>query len=123
MKKIFILILILPFLAKSQGTKVDSAGNVLSTYLSIGTSKTSSPLTVTNFTTSFIAPQTGTIIHIVSDNTVNGRISSDTYNNTSFTGRVNEMKMGASYEDFISMCYLIVSNNEKKNKINNLKAV
>jgi hypothetical protein len=58
------------------------------TTMGIGTRATSSPLTVSNFTTSFPSPQTGTVLHIVSDNAVNGRVSSDTYNNTSFTGPV-----------------------------------
>ncbi|MBX4191857.1 MAG: hypothetical protein KW804_03595, partial [Candidatus Doudnabacteria bacterium] len=56
------------------------------TTLSVGTSVTTSPLTVTNFTTSFPSPQTGTIGHFVSDNSVNGRLSFDTYNDASFTG-------------------------------------
>ena len=58
------------------------------TTMGIGTRATTSPLTVANFSTSFVAPQAGTMIHIVSDNSVNGRISHDTYNNTSFTGSI-----------------------------------
>ena len=53
---------------------------------SIGTVASTAPLTVANFTTSFPTPQSGTMIHAVSDAAINGRISFDTYNNTSFTG-------------------------------------
>jgi hypothetical protein len=56
--------------------------------VSIGTEVNTAPLTVANFATSFPTPQTGTIIHIVSDGVTNGRISSDTYNNASIAGSI-----------------------------------
>lgn len=88
MKRIFIILLFLPFFSKGQGTIVDSTGNIISTAFSIGTKKTTAPLTVANFATDFPAPQSGTMLHIISDNVVNGRISTDTYNNASFTGPI-----------------------------------
>jgi len=54
--------------------------------VSIGTRVNTAPLTVANFTTTFPAPQIGTMLHIVSDNTVNGRVSMDVFNNASITG-------------------------------------
>jgi len=54
--------------------------------VSIGTRVSTAPLTVSNFLTSFPTPQTGTILHLVSDAVTNGRLSFDTYNNSSFTG-------------------------------------
>lgn len=56
------------------------------TTLSVGTPYTTSPLTVTNFTTAFPTPQVGTMLHLVSNASTNGRLSFDTYNNASFTG-------------------------------------
>jgi len=64
------------------------------TTLGVGTRATSSPLTVANFTTSFTAPQTGTIIHVVSEASVNGRVSFDTYNDVSFTGSIFQGRRG-----------------------------
>jgi len=49
------------------------------TTMSIGTNYTTSPLTVTNFTSSFPTPQVGTMVHIISDNVVNGRVSMAVY--------------------------------------------
>jgi len=54
--------------------------------VSIGTEVNTAPLTISNFTTSFVTPQVGTMLHLVSDAAINGRVSFDTYNNTSFTG-------------------------------------
>ena len=72
---------------KANGTGFELAdSSSYQTSLGIGTSYKTAPLTVANFTTSFPAPQTGTMLHLVSYNTVNGRVSFDTYNNTSFTG-------------------------------------
>lgn len=42
--------------------------------------------TIKNTNNSYVVPQTGTMLHLVSDNVVNGRISNDTYNNVSFVG-------------------------------------
>jgi len=67
MKKIFIILLCLPFLSKGQGTIVDSTGNIISTYLSVGTKKTTAPLTVANFSTAFTNPQTGTLVNAVKE--------------------------------------------------------
>lgn len=53
---------------------------------SIGTVANTAPLTVTNFRTIFPTPQSGTLLHLVSDAATNGRISFDTYQNTSSVG-------------------------------------
>jgi len=47
-------------------------------------------------------------------------------NSVSCKGRINEMKMDSSYEDFIGMCYMVIKEHEKRNiQIieNKLKAV
>lgn len=54
--------------------------------VSIGTEVNTAPLTVANFSTTFPTPQTGTIVHLLSDAVTNGRISFDTYNNASIAG-------------------------------------
>jgi len=87
MKKLLIFLLILPLFVAAQNpatsgyllTKANGA-------VSIGTEKNTSPLTIANFTTDFPTPQTGTMLHMVSDAVTNGRVSFDTYQNTNFTG-------------------------------------
>lgn len=56
--------------------------------VSIGTEANTSPLTIANFTTPFITPQSGTLLHIVSDAVTNGRFSFDTYNDASANGSI-----------------------------------
>lgn len=84
-----ILIILLLICSTAVGQNPASSGYLL-TYsngaVSIGTQKNTAPLTVANFNTSFPTPQIGTMLHIVSDNTVNGRVSMDVFNNASFTG-------------------------------------
>lgn len=59
------------------------------TTLGVGTRATSSPLTVANFTTSFTAPQTGTLVHLISSGiSINPRISFDAYNGTNVNGSI-----------------------------------
>lgn len=86
MKKLIILLL---FSNSVFGQNPATGGYLLTKSngaISIGTEVNTSPLTIANFTTSFVTPQVGTMIHVVSDAAVNGRISFDTYNNTSITG-------------------------------------
>lgn len=56
--------------------------------VSIGTEVNTAPLTVANFSTAFPTPQTGTLLHVVSDAVTNGRFSFDTYNNTTVAGSI-----------------------------------
>jgi len=91
MKKLLIFLLF-PFAAFAQPA---SSGYLLTNSngsVSIGTQVNTAPLTIANFTTSFVAPQVGTTLHIVSDASTNNRISSDTYNNSSFTGSIFQGK-------------------------------
>lgn len=116
MKKLFIILILLPFIGKSQGTVVDSAGNIISSYLSIGTKQTTSPLTVTNFPTAFPAPQVGTLVHLVSSGiATNARISFDNYNGSNVLGPVYQgRRAGGSagspcrYEKDTLNCWLVV---------------
>lgn len=87
MKKLFIILFLLS--NSCFGQNPASGGYLLAKAngaVSIGTEVNTAPLTVTNFATTFPNPQAGTILHIVSDAVTNGRISSDTYNNSSITG-------------------------------------
>lgn len=57
--------------------------------ISIGTDVNTAPLTVANFSTSFPAPQIGTIVHLVSSGTdINPRVSFDDYNGANVLGGV-----------------------------------
>jgi hypothetical protein len=56
--------------------------------ISIGTAVNTAPITVANFSTSFTAPQAGTILHLVSDAVTNGRFSFDSYQNTNTNGSI-----------------------------------
>lgn len=84
-------ILIILLLVSSQvfGQNPTTSGYLLTKSngsISIGTEVNTAPLTISNFSSTFITPQVGTMLHVVSDAAVNGRISFDTYNNTSITG-------------------------------------
>lgn len=63
--------------------------------ISIGTEVNTAPLTVANFSTAFPLPQTGTIVHLVSEGATNGRITFDTYNGASVTGSIFQGRRGA----------------------------
>jgi hypothetical protein len=93
MKKLFIFLFLLPVFCFSQPA---STGGYLLTRsngaVSIGTDVNTSPLTVSNFSTSFPSPQSGTLTHIVSSGiSTNARVSLDYYGSTSlgavFQGR------------------------------------
>lgn len=73
---------------KPQVISLIQDSSAFQTTMSIGTRLTTSPLNVTNFSTTFPTPQSGTMVHVVSDAAINGRVSFDVYNNTSFTGPV-----------------------------------
>lgn len=88
MKKYF-LIFLLFFSAKAFSQVPATSGYLLTKSngaISIGTEVNTAPVTVANFSTSFVTPQAGTILHLVSDAVTNGRASFDTYNNTSIAG-------------------------------------
>lgn len=85
--KNFLLALLILQIASTAQTGGYLLSNSNGTF-SIGTSVSTAPLTVANFSTAFPAPQTGTIVHLLSDGVTNGRISFDTYNNASFTGSI-----------------------------------
>jgi len=86
MKKLLIFLL-LPVISQAQnptsGSYVlqNSNGSV-----SIGTRVNSAPLTVANFTGSFVAPPLGTIEHTISEAVTNGRKTFDSYNDASSKG-------------------------------------
>ena len=89
MKKILIFLL-LPIYVNAQ---VPSSGGYLLTNsngsVSIGTQVNTAPLTVTNFTTAFPTPQTGTLVHLVSSGiTINPRISMDAFNGANVNGSI-----------------------------------
>lgn len=89
--KIFLTILIIIYATMLYGQNPSTAGNVLmksNGSVSIGTEANTSPLTIANFTTPFITPQSGTLLHIVSDAVTNGRFSFDTYNDVSANGSI-----------------------------------
>lgn len=65
------------------------------TTMSIGTAVHNSPLTVTNFNTTFPTPQTGTIVQLASSGSTNGRISFDTYNGTNINGSIYQGRRAA----------------------------
>lgn len=83
-----------PILNQSQVQTVVADSSKYQNTLSIGTRIATAPLTVTNFNTDFPIPQTGTMFHLVSDASVNGRLSFDTYNNISFTGAIFQGRRG-----------------------------
>lgn len=79
MKKLIIIILLFPIVGYGQYLKSGSLSGWVNNV----------PVTIQNFTgTNFPVPQAGTMLHIVSDTSVNGRVTLDTYNNTSFTGSI-----------------------------------
>lgn len=81
MKKLLLIIFTSPFLVEGQTTG-GGFPSITST-LSIGTTANTAPITATNFSSAFPNPQTGTMVHLVSDAVTNGRISFDTYNTSS----------------------------------------
>jgi len=72
MKRLLTILFLIPLAAISQ--------------TSIGPSVPGNYVVMGDIQTSFPTPQVGTMLHVVSDAAVNGRISFDTYNNTSITG-------------------------------------
>lgn len=53
-----------------------------------------STLTLKNMLSTYPTPQTGTMLHIISDTTVNGRISFDTYNSSGIQGSILQGRRG-----------------------------
>jgi len=93
MKKLFIALLFpISALAQGQGTIVDSTGNIISTYFSVGTKFTTAPLTVSNFATAFASPPTGTLGHFVSEGVNNMSITYDFYNTDNTYGPVTRYR-------------------------------
>lgn len=112
MKKILILLLLLPFIGKSQivsftydndtlkvvnpltGVKSAITTTSPSTF-SIGTVASTAKLTVANIS-SFVNPQSGTLAHIVSSGlTTNARVSLDTYNGSNVLGSIFQGRRAA----------------------------
>lgn len=78
MKKILIILLLLPCIVKAQTTPV-----------SIGYSDSAHYLRISNNSTTFPAPQSGTLLHLISSGiTVNPRISMDAYNSANVFGSI-----------------------------------
>ena len=96
MKKIFLVLFVLPVFCIAQNpansgylfTKANGS-------VSIGTEVNTAPLTVSNTTSSFISPQTGTVVHVISSGVTNGRLSFDTYNGSNVNGSIYQGRRAA----------------------------
>ena len=87
----YILIILIIFSNACFGQNPSTSGYMLTNTngsISIGTKVNTAPLTIANFSTAFPTPQTGTIVHLVSDAVTNGRISFDVYNGANVLGAV-----------------------------------
>ena len=87
---IFLLSLFLSITVRGQIVTTSVPLNV-----STGTGTSASPLKVTNFNGTFVDPQAGTIVHLVSSAVTNGRISFDTYNGTNVNGSIYQGRRAA----------------------------
>lgn len=89
--RIFLYILFILAGVDAIGQNPATGGNLLmksNGSVSIGTEVNTSPLTIANFSTPFITPQSGTLLHLVSNGVTNGRVSFDTYNDASVVGSI-----------------------------------